>query len=66
MSPIANLQTFNQMQLLHLLTECSHLLGDAYQETLIDDFNNASFEALKACEYLRCELALQSPHFKLH
>ena len=65
MSPIANLRTFDQSQLLHLLYECSHLLGNAYQETMLHEFHDASFEASMACEYLRCILARKNPSYRL-
>ena len=65
MSRIVNLRTFNQAQLLHLLYECSHLLDDAYQETMLHEFHDVACEASMACEYLRCEMATQNPSFRL-
>lgn len=63
---IARMKTFNQRELLHLLYTCSHLLGEAYQNTLFKEFDDASFEASIACEQLRCQLEQEHAEFKLH
>lgn len=65
MSRIANLRTFNQEQLLHLLSQCAHSLSYAWQETQVDALYEVSFEASMACEYLRCVMAQQNSNYRL-
>jgi hypothetical protein len=62
---IAQLRIFNNEDLLHLLSQCSHLLHEAYQNTLEHDYMDASFESRMACEYLRCQLAISSPYYRI-
>ena len=66
MRQMASLRTFNQAEILDLLYACSQLLDEAYQDTLVSDFKDVSFEATMACEYLRCELAQSNQSFRLH
>lgn len=62
---IAHLRTFNQAQLLHVLSQCAHSLAYAWEETQIDALFDVSCEATQACEYLRCTLAVNDKHFQL-
>ena len=62
---IANLRTFNQEELLHVLSNCAHSLAYAYQKTELESFYEASFEATMACEFLRCELAVNNKHYRI-
>ena len=62
---IANLRTFNQEQLLHVLSQCAHHLAFAYEKTELELLYETSFEATMACEYLRCKIATQNPNFRL-
>ena len=66
MSQIANLRIFSSTDLLHLLNTCSDLLIDAYQDTLSTAFSDASFEAMLACEYLKCEIEQSHPDYRVH
>ncbi len=63
---IANLKTFNQEELLHVLSQCAHQLTQAWQATEIDSLFEASFEATLACQFLRCELAMQNNNYRIH
>ena len=63
---ITNLRTFNQEQLLDLLSQCAHSLVYAWQETQLDSLYDVSFEATLACEYLRCKLASHNSNYRLH
>ena len=63
---IANLRTFNQEQLLHVLIQCAHHLTYAWEQTEIDSLYDVSFEASMACEYLRCELAAHNSNYRVH
>ena len=63
---IANLRTFNQEQLLDLLSQCADSLVYAWQETQLDSLYDVSFEATLACEYLRCKLAPYNSNYRLH
>ena len=63
---IANLRTFDQEQLLQVLSQCAHQLNQAWQATEIDSLFEASFEATLACQFLRCELAMNNHHYRIH
>jgi len=63
---IANLRIFDREQLLHVLSQCAHQLTHAWQQTEIDSLYEASFEAAMACEFLRCELAVNNNHYRIH
>jgi hypothetical protein len=66
MRQIAELRTYNPEQLLSLLTDCAYSLGFAYEETQYESLKQTSFEALRACDYLRCVLAQQNSQYQLH
>ena len=57
--PIVNMRTFSQEELLILLSECAHHLGNAYQQTLDCALRDASYDAKMACEFLQFEIAVQ-------
>lgn len=63
---IANLRTFNQEQLLHVLSQCADQLAFAYRKTELDSLFETSFEATMACEFLRCELAVNNSNYLIH
>jgi len=65
MYQIANLRTFSTEDLLNLLCDCAHHLGNAYQDTLDCDQRDTSYSASMACEYLRCQLAVSSPYYRI-
>ena len=62
---IANLRTFSQEQLLHVLSQCAHHLTYAWEKTEIDSWYEASFEAAMACEFLRCKLAVNNKQYRI-
>lgn len=62
---IANLRTFDKEQLLQVLSQCAHHLSYAYEETELASLYETSFEASMACEFLRCELAVNNKHYRL-
>lgn len=64
--PIASLQTFSQEELLHLLCDCAHQLGMAYQDTLDIELRDTSYKANLACQFLRCTLAMDNKQFQIH
>lgn len=63
---ITPLRTFSKEELLYLLNACSSHLAYAYEETMVDSLQTISMEAAMACEYLRCEIAIQATPYQFH